>query len=223
MEIVSVNIGRSAVVRLGTASVRTGIFKQPVRDFPVWVGRQGLAGDMVCDQEHHGGLDQAVYVYGQLDYDWWSHELGREILPGTFGENLTITEFESAACRVGDRFETEALVLEVTAPRIPCGKFSARMEDPQFVKRFRSAERPGVYCRVITEGMAEVGTAVRFQPYAGPSVSIIELCRDFYDPNPSVDVIRRFLAAPVAERIRRQKESRLRLLTESRVDRSESN
>ena len=28
----------------------------------------GLADDAICDVKHHGGVDQAVYVYGQADY-----------------------------------------------------------------------------------------------------------------------------------------------------------
>jgi len=214
MEVLSINVGRAAAMQLGPTLVQTGFFKQPEHKFPVWVGREGLAGDTICDLRNHGGPDQAVYVYGQPDYDWWAGELGREILPGTFGENLTISELESAACRVGDRLKIDAVVLEVTAPRIPCGKFSVRMEDPQFAKRFWAAERPGVYCRVVTEGEVEVGAPVEWQKFAGPTVSIIEVCRDYYDPDLSADAIRRFLAAPVAARVRSQKEIQLRDLLE---------
>jgi len=213
MEVLSVNVGRATAVQVRRATVQTGIFKRSVHDFPVWVARDGLAGDTICSHQHHGGPDQAVYVYGQPDYEWWSRELGRELTPGMFGENLTVSEFESAACHVGDRFEIGALVLEATAPRIPCGTFSARMEDPQFVQRFRAAERPGVYCRVLNEGMAEAGAKVRFEACNRETVSIIEVFRDFYEPELSEDAIRRFLAAPIAARVRSYKESQLRKLT----------
>ena len=70
-------------------------------------------------------------------------ELGAELEPGTFGENLTIAGLESAAAWVGDRLRIGDVLLEVTAPRIPCHILARRMDDPQFVKRFRAAERPG--------------------------------------------------------------------------------
>ena len=78
--------------------------------------------------------------------------MGREIAPGTFGENLTISDLETAGLAIGDRIQVGDVCLEVTAPRIPCGTFAARMGDPGFVARFRIAERPGAYCRVIREG-----------------------------------------------------------------------
>ena len=131
---------------------RTGIFKFPTNE-AVKVTKLGLEGDVIVDKKHHGGPDQAVYVYGAADYEWWSKELGREIAPGTFGENLTIGELESAQFNIGDYLYVGEVTLQVTAPRIPCGTFATRMDDPQWVKRFRHAERPGLYCRVIQEGL----------------------------------------------------------------------
>ena len=68
----------------------------------------------------------------------------QELAPGTFGENLTISELESAPLAIGDRLHISGVILEVTAPRIPCWKLAQRMGDPGFVKRFRAAERPGL-------------------------------------------------------------------------------
>ena len=89
---------------------------------------------MICDKKSHGGPDQAIYVYGGADYEWWSQELGKEISPGTFGENLTISELQSAHFNVGDYLHINDVILQVTAPRIPCGTFATRMDDPQWVK-----------------------------------------------------------------------------------------
>jgi MOSC domain-containing protein YiiM len=93
MNVTSVNLGDPQIVRLAGHSSKTGIYKQPVSG-PVRIGALGLEGDFIASKKHHGGPDQAVYIYGAADYDWWSHELGREIGPGTFGENLTISELE---------------------------------------------------------------------------------------------------------------------------------
>ncbi len=151
MRLVSVNIGQEQALSHAKASGKTGIYKRHIST-PVPVTAAGLQGDVICDTKNHGGVDQAVYVYGVPDYQWWSQELGHDVAPGTFGENLTVTDLESAEVSIGDRLRIGPVVLEVTAPRIPCVTLARRMDDPAFLKRFRAAERPGVYCRVLREG-----------------------------------------------------------------------
>ena len=72
------------------------------------------------------------------------------------------------------------------------------MGDPGFVARFRAAERPGCYCRVIREGTIQAGDPVTLEPYAGEPVMVAEVFRDYYEPDPSLADIYRFLAAPLA-------------------------
>ena len=209
MELISVNIGRERSFENGKQSGTTGIFKTPVTT-AVEIMPLGLAGDAVVDTENHGGVDQAVYVYGAPDYAWWSAELGTELEPGTFGENLTIDGLESAQLNVGDVLHIGDVSLQVTAARIPCSTLSARMGDPMFVKRFRAAERPGVYCRVLRPGTVQAGAAVTLERYTGATISIVEMFRDFYDPRPSAETIRRHLAAPIAARARADVEEKAR-------------
>lgn len=208
MRLLSVNVGRRQIIHNAGKSGETGIYKRPSSE-PVRITQAGLAGDEILDTKNHGGPDQAVYVYGSPDYEWWSEELGRELSPGTFGENLTIAGLVSAGSCIGDRFCVGGVVLEVTAPRIPCATLAARMGDPKFVKRFRRAGRPGLYCRVIQEGWARAGDAVAFQRYEGERVSAIEVFRDFFEPDPDEATIRRHLAAPIAIRARVEKEKQL--------------
>jgi MOSC domain-containing protein YiiM len=206
MHLLSVNIGQPLL--LPEAKGATGIFKQPTTG-PVRLTRLGLAGDAVCDTKNHGGPDQAVYIYGAPDYAWWAAELGRELAPGTFGENLTVADLESAALNIGDRLQVGEALLEVTAPRIPCVTLAARMGDPAFVKRFRAAERPGVYCRVLGEGAVRAGDAVALTPYAGETVSALEMFRDHFASKRSEAALRRYLAAPIDVRSRRDLEAEL--------------
>ena len=208
MNIISLNAGRAQRIETAKSTDMTGIYKLPVTA-PARITVLGLEGDAVCDVKHHGGVDQAVYVYGAPDYAWWSQELGHELLPGTFGENLTIGGLESALLSVGDRLHANEVILEVTSPRIPCATLAARMGDPQFVKRFRQAERPGVYCRVIREGVIRAGEAVRYEPYTGHTVGVGEMFRDFYDREWDEARLRRYLAAPIAIRYRVERAGQL--------------
>jgi MOSC domain-containing protein YiiM len=209
MNIISVNIGSVMPIQNGKPTGKSGIFKLPQAG-PMAVTRLGLPGDAIVDTKNHGGLDQAIYIYGSPDYEWWSAELGQALVPGTFGENLTISGLESAAFSAGDRLQAGGVILEVTAPRIPCVTLAARMGDPEFVKRFLAAERPGLYCRVIQEGILQVGDPVALERFGGETVTILEMMRSFYQPLPSLDYLRRFLKAPTPQRGRDEMEEKYR-------------
>ncbi len=211
MHLLSVNVGRERPIQGGKKSGKSAIFKEPA-DWPVRVTVRGLAGDEISDTEHHGGADQAVYLYGAPDYAWWSEELGKELGPGTFGENLTVTDLLSDEYLIGDRFLVGSTVLEVTAPRIPCVTLNARMKDSTFVRRFMRAERPGLYCRVLREGQVRAGDTVTSERYEGEEVFAVEVFRDFFDPEPPEDALRRQLAVPIAGRARVHKQGQLERL-----------
>jgi MOSC domain-containing protein YiiM len=201
MQLISVNLGKQRQQQVGTHLETTGIYKIPTSE-SVQVTSLGLQDDFICSVKHHGGPDQAVYIYGAADYAWWSQELGRELGPGTFGENLTISDLESAGFLIGDRLHFEAVILEVSAPRIPCATLAARMGDTGFVKRYRRAERPGLYCRVIQAGLIQVGEQVRVEKYQGNALTIQQTFRDYYDNDKSENTLRRHLDVPVAIRVR---------------------
>ncbi|MBI4762041.1 MAG: MOSC domain-containing protein [Chloroflexota bacterium] len=212
MKLLSINIGAERQQQRNDYVETTGIYKLPV-DRPVEIKSLGIEGDAICDQKNHGGPDQALYIYGSADYAWWEQELGQKLAPGTFGENLTISDLESAAFNVGDYLHIGEVTLQVTAPRIPCGTFATRMSDPQWVKKFRAAERPGLYVRVIREGVIRAGDAVTVEKYAGETISIVEIYREHYVKDKSEESLRRHLKAPIAERVRRDLEEELKTKT----------
>jgi MOSC domain-containing protein YiiM len=194
IQLLSVNIGvpKPTPAKAGM----TGIFKSP-HGGPVHVSKLGLAGDAVVDLEHHGGLDQAVYVYCQGDYDWWRDTEGLATHPGLFGENLTIQGIETRDAHVGARLVLGNLVLEITSHRTPCETFAARMGDVTFPKRFWRSRRTGFYCRVIHEGVVQAGAMMQVEPFDGEIVSIKELIS--HDPYDKLDdaTRNRFLSAPL--------------------------
>ena len=208
MRLLSVNVGDAEPIENAGKSGETGIYKRPANN-PVEITKAGISGDSICDTKNHGGADQAVYVFSEPDYEWWSEELGYGLSPGTFGENLTISDLESAGLLIGDRLEIGPVTLEVTAPRVPCATLAARMKDPKFVRRFRRVGRPGAYCRVLREGMVQAGKPVMLRRFGGEPVSVGEVFRDFFDPESGEEAIRRQLAVPIAARARVEKERQL--------------
>lgn len=205
------NIAAPRGLSVNGRRIDTGIFKEPVES-PVRVTKLGIDGDTIVSTKHHGGPDQAVYIYTAPDYAWWAQELGRDLPPGTFGENLTLSNLESAQMRIGDRLDMGKVILEVTAPRIPCMTLESRMGIRGFAKQFRDAERPGLYCRVIQEGTVRPGDTVCLTRYSGAPVTVLELFNDFYEPSRDEVEMRRLLAGPVAIRFREHKVKQLKAL-----------
>ena len=212
MQLISINIGEERTLQRKDRSEQTGIFKSPTHQ-PVQVTQLGLEGDVIIDKDSHGGTDQAVYIYGMADYAWWTNELGKELVPGTFGENLNISDLESAQFDIGDYLHIGEIILQVTAPRIPCGTFAARMEDSQWVKKFRHAERPGLYCRVLKAGIVKAGDPVTVEKYTGETLSILQVYRDYYEKDKSEAMLHRHLNAPIAIRLRESLKKELEKLT----------
>jgi hypothetical protein len=83
----------------------------------------GLVGDTVCDRTHHGGDTQAVYTYAREDLDHWESVLGRPLIGGVFGENLTTTGVDVSGAVIGERWRIgDELELAVTVPRMLDGR-----------------------------------------------------------------------------------------------------
>lgn len=208
MQLLSVNVGQPTALQVGQHTTVTGIRKHPVPG-RVRVTAQGLDGDHVLNRKHHGGPDQAVYVYTREDYDHWSEALGRTLEPGTFGENLLIGGLESAGVRIGERFRVGEVLLEVTAPRIPCGTLGARMEDAGFVKRFARARRPGFYTRVLAGGEVGRRDEVTRIPAPEGAPTIAELFDLWYGAAPPRQTLEGYLISPLGVRLRRAVEAQL--------------
>ncbi len=211
MKLISINIGKERTQQRENYIETTGIYKIPV-DEPVEIKSHGIDGDAICDTKNHGGVDQALYVYGGADYAWWSQEVGKELMPGTFGDNLTISELESAQYNVGDYLHIGNVTLQVTAPRIPCDTFATRMGDPQWVKKFRHAERPGLYCRIIKGGTIKAGDPVSIEKYTDETISILQMYREHYVKHKSEESLRLHLKAPISIRERKDMEEKLQKL-----------
>jgi len=157
--VASVNVGRPKLLLINGQPNKTGIDKQPT-DGPVELRDDAVAGDAVVDREYHGGYDKAVYAYASEDYAWWSGELGRELGPGAFGENLTTSGIAIAEARIGERWRVGSALLEVSEPRQPCSTLGAKMGDQRFVRRFAKALRLGTYMRIIEPGVVAAGDAI---------------------------------------------------------------
>jgi MOSC domain-containing protein YiiM len=176
----SVNVGRPRLVLINGRPHKTGIDKRPVSG-TVALRDDAVDGDSVVDRAVHGGYDKALYVYAAEDYAWWSGELGRDLGPGAFGENLTTRGIDPREALVGERWRVGSALLEASEPRQPCSTLGAKMGEQRFVKRFARSLRLGTYLRIIEPGEVEAGSTIEVVERPAHGVTIGLLGRVIFD------------------------------------------
>jgi MOSC domain-containing protein YiiM len=174
--LVSVNVGLPKAVDTGQRTVETAIWKAPVEG-RLAVRGVNIEGDRQADLSVHGGPNKAIYAYASEETRLWEQELGRELGPGAFGENLTTVGVDVSGAVLGERWRVGTTLLEVVQPRLPCFKLGLRMGDPTFLRTFARASRPGAYLKIVEEGELGAGDAIEVdlagRPEHGVSVRLV--------------------------------------------------
>jgi MOSC domain-containing protein YiiM len=177
MQLSSVNVGLPREVAWDGGSVRTGIFKVPLKG-SVLVERLNLVGDKQADLSVHGGIDKAVYGYPLEHYPYWRKELPHEELPwGSFGENLTTEGLLESSVHIGDRFRIGKAELTVTQPRMPCYKLGIRFGRADMVKHFLNSRRTGFYFAVAEEGELKAGDQIELIAAEAQSLTVADITK----------------------------------------------
>jgi MOSC domain-containing protein YiiM len=175
----SVNRGKAADLLIGGRPGRSAIDKRPVAG-PVAVSPLGLDGDECADSRHHGGFEQAIYVYAREDLDWWTEQLARELPNGIFGENLTTSGISVTTALIGETWQVGTAVVQVTSPRIPCETFKSWLDEPRWIKRFADAGRTGAYLRVLSAGSVQGGDELTVLSRPDQAVTVAESVRAYF-------------------------------------------
>ena len=197
MRIVSVNVGTPREVETPRGIVLTSIFKSPVYGIKA-VRNFNIEGDRQADLTVHGGKNKAVYAYAWEHYSYWKHELGEELTPGHFGENLTTEGLLEEEIRIGDQFRAGSAVLQVTQPRMPCAKLALRFGRPDMVKRFWRSGFSGVYFAIAVEGELEAGDTLEKISSPARTVSIADVVRLYKGETDDKELFERAMAAPIS-------------------------
>ena len=194
--VVSVNVGLPKDVAWQGRTVRTAIWKQPVTG-RIFARRLNLDGDGQGDLRGHGGEQRALMVYQLDSYRYWANVLGRsDLLPGIFGENLTVEGLADAEVCIGDRFRIGSAIFEVTQPRDTCYRLGIRLEHLEMPALLVAHRRPGFYFRVIQEG--ELGAGDRIEKLSdGPErMTVAEIDAQLYSADHPLEALRRAARIP---------------------------
>ncbi|MEE9259462.1 MAG: MOSC domain-containing protein [Nitrospinaceae bacterium] len=136
--------------------MRSAINKKPVSG-KIFLDTLGFQGDGIGNPKIHGGKDKAVCVYCLDHFPFWESELGRELLPGAFGENLSVSGITEKDVRIGDRFRVGEAEVQCTQPRQPCRNLNSFMDEANMVARVKESGYTGFYMRVLKTGWVEPG------------------------------------------------------------------
>jgi MOSC domain-containing protein YiiM len=199
----SVQVG--GVAPLGPHGVPSGFVKTPVAG-PVQVRTLNLDGDRQADLTVHGGPDKAVYAYPMAHYAAWRADVpehAAKLLPGAFGENLTLDGLVEDDLCAGDVHAIGSAVLQVAQSRQPCFKLGLRFDDNRLPRRMVRAGRSGWYYRVLKEGVLQAGDAVRLIERPNPTLPFAALVTVVYRGQASAEDLEKIAAAEgVAEWLR---------------------
>lgn len=158
--VVSVNTGSIESFTHEGRDGETAIRKTAV-DGVVAITADGVEGDEIANTTNHGGPLRTVYAYASEDLAWWERQLGRDLPPGSFGENLTTAGVDVTGAKAGERWRVGEALLEVTVIRTPCWKLAWSLGEPGIERAFQRAARPGAYMTVVEEGDVAADDEVR--------------------------------------------------------------
>jgi len=191
--LLSVNVGLPRDIAWKNRTIRTGIWKSPVRG-RCRVGRLNLEGDGQADLGGHGGEQRAVFVYQIESYRYWQTQLGRaDFVHGQFGENFTIEGLPDDAVCIGDRYRIGSAVFEITQPRVTCYRVGIRTNEPKMPALLTSSGRPGFYFRVLIEGEVGAGDEIVKVGEAEERMTVADISALLYSPNHPRDRLERAL------------------------------
>lgn len=171
--VLSIQTGRVRPLMVGGRKRVSAIGKTPVSG-ALALSPLGLAGDEQADPSVHGGLSKAVYALPSEHLPWWQAQrqvhgaslFEEELPPGYLGENLSLQGLLEQNLFIGDSLDFGEVLLRVTQPREPCGKFNAVMGYTHAAKDMIQSGRCGFYLAVDRSGELQAGTS--FEVIPGP-------------------------------------------------------
>jgi len=170
-QLLAIQTGQVRPLMVGGRKLVSAIGKTTVSGL-IEVGVLGLVGDEQADLSVHGGLSKALYALPSEHLPWWQAKRQAQgatmfeepLAPGYLGENLSLQGVLEQDLFVGDHVDFGDVVLRVTQPREPCGKFNAVMGYDLAAKDMVQSGRCGFYLAVDQAGRLQAGASFQIIP-----------------------------------------------------------
>lgn len=186
INIVSLNVrGKAEILVADHQSVKTAFRKIPVGSDQIELGMYSFQGDMVQDKKHHGGNDKAICCYNSDHFKKWREELGFDLQPAAFGENLTLSgsSAHEENVYIGDRYQLGEAVVEVSEPRGPCYVIGIRYNYKKFPIHLQQTGLTGFYLRTIKPGIVKASDELIHLSSHPEKISVMDVNRvRYHDP-----------------------------------------
>jgi MOSC domain-containing protein YiiM len=147
------------VSMIGDGGHQSGIRKRRIQG-RAEITFAGVRGDEIVDRRFHGGPDRALNWFPQEHYATLREQFHLPDEPleaGGFGENISSLGLTDDSACIGDVYAVGGAVLQISQPRSPCWKLSARFGIDRFSVAVQAQRRTGWYLRVLQEGMVAEG------------------------------------------------------------------
>ena len=136
-----------------------GVPKRPVAEAEVTP--EGIRGDSWANPQIHGGPNQAILLIASEGLDELI-ALGYPLFPGALGENLTTLGLDRREMRIGQRYRSGDVMLEIAKMRAPCTSldvYGPSIKQAVYDARVKAGDASsprwglaGFYARVLRSG-----------------------------------------------------------------------
>ncbi len=97
---------------------------------------------------------------------------------------------------IGSTYRLGEAEVQVTQPRFPCFKLGIKFNDPSMIKSFMNFGRPGVYFRVLKEGMIKEGDTLELLEQDQIRFSITEFVDLYFSDKKDIERVKEILTIP---------------------------
>lgn len=161
------SIHRGRIAPFANSKGDSAIVKTPVAG-PVALTAKGVDGDQVSDLRYHGGPFKAVCCCASEYYPDWARFAGRDMPPGSFGENFFLEGLPDEEVCVGDVYTIGPVTIQVSGPRGPCKTLSTNWGHRNFSQEVKRLRRTGWYASVLEGGTIEAPAEISLKERIAP-------------------------------------------------------
>ena len=119
--------------------------------------------------------------------------MSRPLLPGAFGENLTVQNMKEADIHIGDIFSIGEAEVQCSQPRKPCHKLNKIFQYQKMACRVQTMGYSGFYMRVLKPGWLKSGDPFELLESEPQQISVEDANQLMYVDKKNSDQLKKVL------------------------------